>query len=127
MTLPLALCIIYAGIIFGASSVPGDRLPELNYTPDYVMHAVEYMILGALLAWWGIQKRNATFSRALWQATFIGSLYGLSDEFHQYFVPNRVADPRDWVADTFGVVTGAMLLLCIWMYVSIRRQKNSPS
>lgn len=30
------------------------------------------------------------------------SLYGLSDEWHQSFVPDREADFLDWVADTLG-------------------------
>jgi VanZ family protein len=30
------------------------------------------------------------------------SLYGISDEFHQSFVPGRTPDPVDWATDTAG-------------------------
>jgi VanZ family protein len=37
----------------------------------------------------------------------IGSMYGLSDEFHQYFVEGRTMDFWDWIADSIGVTLGA--------------------
>jgi VanZ family protein len=42
--------------------------------------------------------------------TFIfGSIYGISDELHQYFVPGRSVEFLDWVADTLGSTSGAIL------------------
>jgi VanZ family protein len=38
------------------------------------------------------------------------SLYGASDEFHQYFVPNRDCEFWDWLADFGGAVIMAMLI-----------------
>ena len=38
------------------------------------------------------------------------SLYGLSDEWHQSFVPGRVADYKDWLADTLGASIAITLL-----------------
>ena len=119
MNTPLALCIMYAGLIFGASSVPGDKLPSLH-APDYVLHGIEYAFFGALLAWYVVKERGAALSRALWSAVLIGSLYGLMDEVHQHFVSNRIADPRDWVADTIGAMAGATVFLIIWMYAVSR-------
>jgi VanZ family protein len=37
----------------------------------------------------------------------VASLYGVTDELHQAFVPNRSCDLRDWVADTLGGALGA--------------------
>ena len=37
----------------------------------------------------------------------IGSLYGLMDEIHQFFVPGRACDVWDWVADTLGAAMGS--------------------
>jgi VanZ family protein len=37
----------------------------------------------------------------------IGALYGISDEIHQYFVPGRVMDWTDAVADTCGIALGS--------------------
>ena len=40
-------------------------------------------------------------------AVILAALYGLSDEIHQAFVPGRMADPWDWMADGFGAAIGA--------------------
>ena len=39
----------------------------------------------------------------------VASLYGMTDEFHQYFVPDRACDPLDWLIDTCGATLGAFL------------------
>jgi VanZ family protein len=44
-------------------------------------------------------------------ATSVGAL----DEFHQSFVPGRSGnDPWDWLADTLGGLTGALIYM-LWM------------
>jgi VanZ family protein len=35
----------------------------------------------------------------------IASLYGMTDEGHQHFVPGRSMSTLDWVADTIGAST----------------------
>lgn len=37
----------------------------------------------------------------------LASLYAVTDEFHQSFVPGRVCDPADWLTDTLGAALGA--------------------
>ncbi len=39
----------------------------------------------------------------------LASLYGISDEIHQIFVPDRVADIYDVIADILGSMIGVML------------------
>jgi len=46
-------------------------------------------------------------------ATVITSLYGATDELHQSFVPERMADIRDWVADTLGGLLGALFMAAV--------------
>jgi VanZ family protein len=36
------------------------------------------------------------------------SIYGISDEIHQYFVPSRMADIADVAANTVGSFMGAI-------------------
>jgi VanZ family protein len=40
-------------------------------------------------------------------ATAIAALYGVTDEFHQYFVPPRQVEALDVVADTIGAAIAA--------------------
>jgi VanZ family protein len=54
-------------------------------------------------------------------AVAIVSLYGVSDEVHQAFVPGRNADVFDWVADTTGALVAAGV---IHLYTS-RRARGS--
>jgi VanZ family protein len=123
MNLRLALCIAYAGVIFGISSVPGDRLPGISVN-DYFIHLFEYVALGMLLMWWRLHNSGASRAEALCQVIFLGSLYGLADELHQYFVPQRCADPFDWVADTLGTAIGAIAVLAFSLVFSRRYLKD---
>jgi len=36
----------------------------------------------------------------------IAALYAIGDEFHQSFVPDRVASLADWAVDILGVAAG---------------------
>jgi VanZ family protein len=40
-------------------------------------------------------------------AVLVASFYGVTDEFHQSFVPNRQSDARDVLADTAGATVAA--------------------
>jgi len=43
----------------------------------------------------------------------LSSLYGVSDEIHQYFVPFREADLLDVLADTLGGILGVYIYQAI--------------
>jgi VanZ family protein len=52
---------------------------------------------------------KATKRALIWASVISTALYGLSDEIHQYFVPERSADPFDWMADAVGGALGAVI------------------
>ena len=103
----------YAGLIFYLSSLPNPEqtLPELfQLLSDKALHAVEYAVLGGLCYRafrWGTNEPPA--QRALLLAIIAASLYGLSDELHQSFVPMRESSWLDAVADAIGSAAGAVL------------------
>ncbi|MBI3806268.1 MAG: VanZ family protein [Nitrospirae bacterium] len=108
-----APAVLYAGMIFylSAQSHPEEQLPLflLKNVSDKVLHAVEYAVLGGLCYRafrWGVSGQVA--SRALFLAIVTASLYGITDEAHQLFVPFRESSWQDWVADTAGAVIGAL-------------------
>ncbi len=110
--------VLYAGTIFYLStqSHPEEQLPSflLEVVSDKVLHAVEYAVLGGLcyrVFRWGMSGQVA--SRALLFAIVTASLYGMTDEAHQLFVPFRESSWQDWLADTVGAVIGAM----IWRFL----------
>src|SRR5574337_876765 len=105
-----APALIYAATIFYLSSLPKphEQLPEyLRDVSDKLLHVAEYGILGVL--WyrvfrWASGPRIAA-SAVLW-AIVAGSIYGITDEVHQAFVPMRTASLLDWIADALGSAIG---------------------
>jgi VanZ family protein len=113
---PVAL---YAGTIFflSAQSHPEEQLPSflLEGVSDKVLHAVEYGIL-SLLCYRAFRwaAGPAVARQAVVLAIVMASVYGLTDELHQLFVPFRESSWQDWLADTIGAVIGAMS----WRFLS---------
>ena len=107
---PVAL---YAGAIFylSAQSHPEDQLPSflLKDVSDKVLHAVEYGILGLLcyraFRW---AAGPAVAQQAVVLAIVTASVYGITDEVHQFFVPFRESSWLDWLADTIGAAIGGI-------------------
>ncbi|HHB76440.1 MAG TPA: VanZ family protein, partial [Desulfobulbus sp.] len=55
-------------------------------------------------------------------------LYGVSDEWHQSFVPGRTPDILDIAADTFGAAVMVLLwFLCPWSTKNPGTQKTAPT
>jgi len=94
----------YMMLIFYLSSKTGDEVSIP--TPDYVAHGVEYFGLGLLLAVSLKRTTGLSSGRVAVLAVIIASLYGISDEWHQSFVPGRFATVSDWLADTVGAALG---------------------
>ena len=74
-----------------------------------VGHFAEYLIFGALL--FNALRLHLGTGRVLTLvlAVAIASVYGMTDEWHQYFVPDRSCDPADWAVDTVAALCGALL------------------
>lgn len=61
-------------------------------------------------------------------AVVIASLYGITDEFHQSFVPGRMSDPADWFTDTCGAALGAAVAaVVVWRGRRGRREQGKRS
>jgi VanZ family protein len=75
------------------------------HLPDKVEHLIEYAAGGFLAA--------GAFGRSLrlrpWIAgVLFGVLWGISDEFHQSFVPGRDSSVWDLAADAVGAALGSL-------------------
>jgi len=99
--------LLWAAAIFFVSS--RSKLPELPpglLSWDKLHHCAAYAVGGAALAY---ARRARPAGPWPWAAALLGSLYGVSDEVHQLFVPGRNSDWHDWLADTVGVLAGIFL------------------
>lgn len=110
-----SLVALWAGAIFAASSVPGSRIPG-GYSA--YGHLIEYLVLGALVAWAIDRSSRATLTCAL----VLCAIFAVSDELHQAYVPMRTPDPLDWVVDMVGATAGAVTL--VWWLARGRAGSN---
>jgi VanZ family protein len=90
----------WAALLFALSHQPGGDLPALFEGADKVAHVLLYAPLGFLLG------------RAVgvaWLAVLLATAYGVTDEWHQLYVPGRSPSIADVVADAIGATLGAAL------------------
>ena len=103
----------YMVLIWVLSSIP-KQLDITRVLWDKGVHFLEYAVLAVLLAhalrgtWW-----NARVLLVFFGAAFATTLWGAIDEIHQGFVPNRVPDVGDLIADSIGALFGAALYLLV--------------
>lgn len=95
--------VAWAGVVFRLSSLQSGDLPS---APGWIGHLGIYTILGALV--YAPMSRDMSVRRRMVVTILICSLYGVTDEFHQSFVPTRVPDVFDWIVDTVGATLGGM-------------------
>lgn len=109
--LRLSLLLGWAALIFIGSSFPnppGASGSEWRYD---LAHIVEYAVLGALAFLVVRSVRPAWPAMVVMVAAWtFAVLYGMSDEFHQSFVPNRDASWLDVGFDALGAVLGIGLV-----------------
>jgi VanZ family protein len=98
------------------SSLPSlyNRFEDLL---SLVGHFVEYAVLALLLRWairgfFPAGTGSAASHAACW-AFVLAVTYGITDEFHQHFVPGRYMDPLDLLMDAIGAA--AALLVAGWV------------
>lgn len=101
--------LIYCVIIFIVSSMRHPPIPYvdiLNF--DKYLHMIEYGILSYLIirALIGSEVK-LSHAKLIILAVIFATLYGVSDEIHQIFVPGRSANILDVLADFTGAsITG---------------------
>ena len=130
--------LVWMGVIFSASS---DRMslehssriigpivrylfPHLSneavratvFTVRKFAHLTEYAILAVLL--WQTQDKPIRGALRPWKpstawfALSIATLYAVTDEFHQTFVPTRQGSVWDVLLDSAGAATGLFFVWC---------------
>ncbi len=114
---PAIVLMVLIFVVSSASDPPA--LP--GGLSDVNAHAVVYAVLGMLVL------RGLASGRCLGitggaavAAVVVTSFYGLSDEFHQSFVPGRTATARDLVADTVGAFLGVGIVWAWSIVLSVR-------
>jgi VanZ family protein len=104
------LLIAYMLLILSISSLPVQSFPKTWILAwDKLIHLGEYFILGILM----MKSINPLSSSNLKFVIPFGIFFGVMDEYSQSFISGRFSSGWDVVADTIGVVIGALLVLGI--------------
>ena len=102
------------GIIFYLSQQPGDTILLPDFTgSDKLAHAIAYGTLAGTFLYGlhpfiHVSKQSVVAILAVLFCT----IYGVSDEFHQSFVPGRDVSSLDVLADAFG----ALIVAGTWVF-----------
>jgi VanZ family protein len=108
-------------LIFIQSSHPTpDITPHWPFF-DKVLHFTAYALLGALfLRAFKTTRIKHNLKLIIMLSILLSSLYGISDEIHQSFVPYRTADVMDALADIIGSAFGVGVL-SLWLKSYIKK------
>ena len=116
----------YAAFLFYLSSQSDVQLPKFPFI-DKIGHFILYagfsfFFARAVLPF---QHQRVLKKTLLWGV--VGAiLYGITDEFHQSFVPHRSVEGADVIADAIGGLMGGFLLV-VEGYIKNYVQKRFPN
>lgn len=131
--------VIWAGVIYFGSSDTGSAqrssrliapvvrwlVPEISdaalwrivFAARKGAHVTEYAVF-AILVWWALRHSTHPEQRTGWSkrhvslAWALATLFAMSDELHQKFVPGRQGSPWDVIIDASGAALG---LFVVWL------------
>jgi VanZ family protein len=95
--------------------------PFLDRYLSIIVHLGEYGLLALLLAN-ALHRTPGLQRHTVWTAWLLAALFGISDEWHQSFVPGRNATWQDLLTNTTGAGMGAM----IWLLLVRSRRQPTP-
>ncbi len=113
--------IFFMMAIFFQSSLSHFSAPDLGFKlQDKFAHIAEFIVFSFFLRRYFVFNKKIELQKKWYLLTLIiGSLYAISDEIHQSFVPGRTSDIYDVLADIIGV------LFVINMYQFLNKKNNA--
>lgn len=114
----------WMAVIFLLSAQPGLRVsddPGVDLPTRHLAHVAAYALLTLLLGWALSGRGRRPTPRTIGLAALLALLYGVTDEWHQTFVPSRTGRAEDLVWDGLGALLAGMLLL------SVTRAEDRPT
>ncbi len=99
----ILLCLL----IFAASATPGAQVSD-EFVVDFGVHKAVHVVLYSILFFCFYRG-----TKSIPIAALLAILYGISDEFHQTYVPSRQGSALDVLVDTLAVLISALIQ---WKY-----------
>lgn len=100
--------LLYWLILFIATTIPTDSIPQFFNAQDKAEHFIAYCILGILLYFAFVfqKKYPSWYRRPILYSLLVIGIYAAVDELHQLLIPGRYCDFLDWTADVIGGIIG---------------------
>ncbi len=117
------LALGWMGLIFYLSSQHSFPFLDGRWYDDLRDIAGHFTVYAVLAVLWERASAYAGVRQATRWAFIIAVLYGVSDEFHQSFVPGRTPDILDIATDAAGAAFGLWLMSRVQLR---RRRVESP-
>jgi len=112
--------ILVMAALFMLSTLPGND-PLLNSVQfsDKIEHFIAYFVLGITFCIW-IPSKNWLAKPIIYGfvVVVLCTLFGISDEYHQTFVPDRSGDLYDLSVDSAG---GLIAVFVYFLFVKIKK------
>ncbi|MGE3077301.1 MAG: VanZ family protein [Dehalococcoidia bacterium] len=115
---------VWAALIFTVSSFPNPPGTSGGEWKSQLAHTTEYAILAFLV----LRALRHYFPAQPWPMVALATwvlcvCYGMSDEFHQSFVPNRDANWLDVGFDSLGSAIGVTIGVTIGVALACTRRR----
>ena len=103
--------------------VSSRPVPHVDIGFTFMDKVIHFAVFGSLGILCYLGARELRMPHPLFYGALIASIYGVIDEIHQYFVPQRQCDHLDFVADMLGVV----VLISVFEIIRRRIWKKQQS
>lgn len=104
IVLVIAIFIFYISSLSFEKGLPG---------PTWISYIYHYSIFFLFSFFLSISLVRGKYKNLIIIAVLVGIFYGMSDEFHQLFVPNRFCDVNDFLTDSLGVLSAGVFYLAL--------------
>ena len=94
------------------------HLPVTEHFVRKAAHFSEYAVLGILVV---NAVRLFVSNHFLWTSVVVCSLYSVTDELHQLFIPGRSCQVSDMLLDTAGSAAGVLLW---WLVICLMKKRK---
>lgn len=95
--------------------------PVTDDSVRILAHFAEYFVLSTLMSNAFVAFKKTPYTIL---STILSSIYALSDEIHQYFVPGRAFQVSDIILDIVGVIVGTLVFRMIFEIIKKMREKQ---
>ncbi|MES9880606.1 MAG: VanZ family protein [Sedimenticola sp.] len=121
----ILLLLCWAAAIFYLSHQPGSGPDEITpWLPGEIKNLLHIPIFGlfALLLWYGIKDHFQRLGWAFISVIGLTLIFGILDEWHQSFIPDRTVSLEDVISDLLG----GLIAVSAALYWHKRKNRKEP-